>query len=187
MIYPQKINAHKSNIIIRSLLIASILLGIILVVINKLTTPNIHWAAMCNAGIIYTWVTVIYSINKNINIAGHVLLQTIAISILTTYIDYVTGFKAWSLNLAIPIMLTIANATMLILTIVSYKKYIRYAIYQLLIVILSMLPTFFIYENLTNNKVLCYVATGISVLNLLITLMLSAKDVKEAIIRKFHL
>lgn len=73
MIYPQKINAHKSNIIIRSLLIASILLGIILVVINKLTTPNIHWAAMCNAGIIYTWVTVIYSINKNINIAGHVL------------------------------------------------------------------------------------------------------------------
>lgn len=28
-----------------------------------------HWAALANAGIIYTWITVIYSINKNTNIA----------------------------------------------------------------------------------------------------------------------
>lgn len=40
-------------------------------------------------------VTVIYSINKNINIGGHVLIQTIAISLLTIYIDYKIGFKAW--------------------------------------------------------------------------------------------
>lgn len=187
MIYPQKINARKSSIIIKSLILVSILLGIILVVINKTITPKIHWAAMCNAGIIYIWVTVMYSINKNVNIAGHVMIQTIAISVLTTYIDYLLGFKGWSINLAIPILITIANVSMLVLTIISYKKYIRYAIYQLIIVIFSIIPIFLIYENIANYKELCYIATGISILNLLITLILSQKDVTEAVKRKFHL
>ncbi|MEG1142426.1 MAG: DUF6320 domain-containing protein, partial [Clostridia bacterium] len=73
MIYPKKISAKKTGIIIKGLLIISIIIGIILVIINKLTTPQIHWAAISNAGIIYVWVTVIYSINKNTNIAAHVM------------------------------------------------------------------------------------------------------------------
>ena len=102
--------------------------ALILLLINKLTTPKIPWAALANAGILYSWITVIYSIRKNVNIAGHVLMQTIAISLLTAYIDYELGFRGWSINVAIPIMIIIANVTMLILTIVSYKRYIKYGI-----------------------------------------------------------
>ena len=187
MIYPQKINAKKNNLIIKIAIIISVAIGITLVVINKLTTPKLHWAGLANAGIIYTWVTVIYSINKNVNIAGHVLIQTIAISILTIYIDYKTGFKSWSIDIAIPIIIMISNLTMLILTIVSHKKYIKYAIYQLIIVLFSMLPIFFIYEKIVQNKVLSIVASGISILNFALCLALCSKDIKEEIIRKFHL
>ena len=81
MLYPQKLSSKKSNLIIKSLLIVSIIIAILLVIINKLTTPEIHWAALANSGIIYTWLTVLYSINKNTNIAAHVMIQTIAISI----------------------------------------------------------------------------------------------------------
>lgn len=187
MIYPQKINAKKSELILKLLIIGSILLGIILICINKLTTPNIPWAGYCNAGIVYIWITVLYSINKNINIAGHVLLQTIAISILTLYIDYKVGFKGWAIEIAIPITIIVANVTMLILTIVSYKKYIRYAIYQLIIFLFSMLPVLFLTENLIQNKVLSIIASSISIFNFLFSLILCANDVKEEIIRKFHI
>jgi len=187
MIYPQKLNSKKGDKIIRIAIIISIISAIILLIINKLTTPQMPWAALCNAGIIYIWATVIYSINKNINIAGHVLIQTIAISILTLYIDYKLGFKGWALNIAIPIIIIIANITMLILTIVSYKKYIKYAIYQLLIVIFSMLPVLLITEHIVQNKTLGVIASSISILNLLISLILCFKDVREAVIRKFHM
>lgn len=187
MIYPQKINAKKSDRIIKILAVLSIVIALILILINKITTPNIPWAALANAGIIYAWITVVYSINKNINIAGHVLVQTIAISLLTVFVDYKLGFKGWSLDLAIPIMIIIANVTMLVLTIISYKKYIKYAIYQLIIVLFSMLPILFITEKWTHNSILGIIATGISVINLIITISLSAKDVKEVIIRKFHI
>lgn len=187
MIYPQKISAKKTDKLIKIFLLVSIAIGLILIIINKLVTPNLHWAAIANAGIIYGWVTVIYSIKKKANIAGHVLIQAIAISVLTWYIDYVLGFKGWSLDLAIPIIIIIANITMLILTIVSYKKYLRYAFYQLIIFFFSMLPLYFLYENMMQNKVMCFVATGISILNFVLSLILCKKDVKDVIIRKFHM
>ena len=187
MFYPQKINAKKTDLIIKIAIVISLFVGILLVVINKLTTPNIHWAGFCNAGIIYIWVTVLYAINKNVNIAKHVLIQTIAVSILCVYIDYKIGFKAWSINMAIPIILITANITMLILTIVSHKKFIRYAIYQLLIILISLIPLFLVYEKLVDDKTLRIIATSISGLNFLLSLILSAKDIKEEIIRKFHL
>lgn len=186
MIYPKKIKAKKSDKIIKILMMVSVAIAILLLVINKLTTPNITWAALANAGILYSWVVVIYSIKKNINIAGHLLLQLISLSILTIYIDYLLGEKGWSVNIAIPIMIMIANLTMLILTIVSYKKYMKYAFCQLMIVLFSMLPMILLTEHIVQDKTLSIIATGISVLNFVICLILSAKDIKETIVRKFH-
>ena len=126
MIYPQKINSKKSDKIMHSLILASIIIAIILVIINKLTTPNIHWAGLANCGIIYTWLTVMYSIKKGTNIAGHVLIQIILVSIVMLYIDNATGTYGWSVYIGIPIAVIVANITMVILTITSHKKYIKY-------------------------------------------------------------
>ena len=187
MLYPKKLSSKKSNLLIKILLGVSLIIAMILTIINKLTTPEVHWAALANSGIIYIWITLRYSINKRTNIAGHVMIQAIAISLLTTYIDYNLGFKGWSLEISIPIIIIIANVTMLVLTIVSRKKYVRYAIYQLVICIYSMLPIYFIQKELIDHYVLSYVAIGISIVNFILTILLSARDVKEAIIRKFHM
>lgn len=187
MIYPQKLSSKKGEAIFKILLFTSIALGIILVLINKLTTPEIHWAALANCGIIYAWITVIYSIRKGINIAGHVFLQTIAISAVTLYIDDRLGFRGWSINIAVPIILMIANATMLILTIITCKNYIKYAIYQLLIVLISLSSMWLIWDNIIKLRILCSIAICISIINLLISLILCFKDVKEALVRKLHM
>jgi len=187
MIYPEKIKAKKSDIIIKILILVSIIIVAVLILINKLTTPNIPWAALANAGIIYIWIIVVYSVKRNINIAGHILIQTITVSILTIYIDYKLGMMEWSIDIAIPIIIIISNITMLILTIVSYKKYIKYAIYQLIIVLFSMIPVILMTEHIIEIRVLSIVAGSISVLNFILTLILCTKDLKEAVIRKFHM
>ena len=158
MIYPKKINANKSEIITKIMLAISLAIAIILTIINKLTTPNVPWAALANCGIIYIWVIVVYSIHRNVNIAGHVLVQTIAVSLLTIFIDYRIGFRGW----------------------------LRYAIYQLFILIISILPAILIGERIVTQPVMSFIAIGISILNFIITIILSAKDLKEAIKRKFH-
>ncbi|MBQ2937862.1 MAG: hypothetical protein IJE05_03145 [Clostridia bacterium] len=187
MIYPQKLSSRKSEKILKLLLIVSIIIAIILITINKLTSPRIPWSALANCGIIYIWMTVMYSIKKGTNIAGHVLVQIILISSVILYIDEKTGFKGWSINIAIPIILIVANIIMLILTIVNHKEYIKYAIYQLIIVLISLMTIILIIKKLIEIELLSKIAIIISILNLLLSLILCYKDVKEAIIRKFHM
>ncbi len=187
MLYPQKLTSKKSDTLIRIFIGISVVIAIVLVIINKITTPDLHWAALVNAGMIYAWVTVIYAIHKHTNIAAHVMLQTIGVSCLTVYIDYKLGFQGWSFDISIPIMVIIANITMLVLTIISHKKFLRYAIYQLIICAFSLGTLFWVYEGIVHQKTLSYIASSISLINFIVTLCLCAKDVKEEIIRKFHL
>jgi len=187
MIYPKKLNSKKGEIILNIFIVVSIILAVTLVLINKITTPEIGWAGLANCGIIYIWITVIYCIRRNTNIGGHVLLQMIATSIAILYIDNRLGYRGWSINIAIPIIIMVANVTMLILTIISYKKYVEYAIYQLIIVVISLLP--FVLMTIRNIGLgtLGRISIEISILNLIITLVLCYKDVKEAILMKIHM
>ena len=110
MIYPQKLSSKNGEKILKILLIISIVIALLLVLINKLTTPQIHWAALANCGIIYIWITVIYSIKKGTNIAGHVLIQTVLVSIVMLYIDRTIGFKGWSIYIGIPIIIDVPKS-----------------------------------------------------------------------------
>ena len=187
MLYPKKIDAKKGKKIIKLMLIISAILALVLILINKLTRPDIHWAALSIAGIIYIWITVWYSLNKNTNIAGHILLQTIAVSILMIYIDYIFGFNKWSLSRGIPIVIITANIAMAILTIISHKKYIRYVIFQLLLSGISTTPLILISEHIVENKILSIVSIGVSIVNFILTILLCKNDIKEELKRKFHL
>ena len=184
MIYPKEINNKDGKVLLRIFLIISIIIAIMLIVINKITSPTVPWSTFACCGIIYIWITVIYAIKRNTNIAGHVLLQMIITSLIVLCIDNAVGFNGWSVSIAVPIISSTANATMLILTIISHKKYIRYAIYQLLIVLITLISIRFIFRI---TSILAIIAMCIAVLNLIISLILSFKDVKEAIIRKFHM
>lgn len=187
MLYPQKLSSKKSDFMIVIAILFSVAVGGILVLINHFTTPDVHWAGLANAGILYVWVNVFYAINHNTNIAGYVLLETFAISFLTSYIDYKTGNRGWAMSFAIPIVLIVANVTMFVLTVVSHKKFIRYAVFQLVVCGLSLLPLYFVLNGLVDFGVLCFVATGVSVVNFLVTICLCARDTKDVLVRKFHL
>lgn len=187
MIYPQKINSKNTDKIIKVLIIASVVLGLILFLINRIFTPNVPWSPITNAGIVYIWITVINAIKKNTNIAAHVLLQMTIISLLLVYIDNKLNFLGWSVYIGIPIINIIANITMLVLSIVCYKKYSRYAMYQLIIVLLSMIPIFLALNGLIEFKILHIVAIIISLFNLSISLILSHTEILKTLICKFHI
>ena len=91
MIYPQKLNSKKSNLILKLGVVLSVIVAILLVLINKLTTPQIPWAAITNGGIIYIWIVLFYSIRKNINIAIDIFNDYIYIfrNDSTTLSDYI--------------------------------------------------------------------------------------------------
>ena len=59
----------------------SVSLALMFIILNRIITPQVHWAAIVNGTIVYVWIILFYTIRERINIAGHVLLHAIAISI----------------------------------------------------------------------------------------------------------
>lgn len=187
MIYPKKLNSKKSNYLVNAFMVCSIIISIILIVINKITSPMVPWAHISIAGIVYIWITVLYSLKRNTNIASHVLVQIIAISGILLYIDNELNFYGWSMFIGIPIVVIVANITMLVLAIVCHKEYVKYAIYQLIIVLLSITHVTFALSNSFELRVLNYISLGISLTNLVISLILSYKEFYKTIVCKFHM
>ena len=187
MIYPKKIKSKKINAFLKIFTYSLILLSVILLVINKLTTPNVYWSALCIFGFIYIDLTVRYSITKTRNIAEHVMIQTILLAALLIFIDYRIGYSGWSLNIALPILIIISNIAMFVITIVSYKHYEKYAISQLIIVLLSLSMIYLVYKGYANANVLINISVIISIFNFQVSLILCHRDFKEEIIKKFNI
>lgn len=116
------------------------------------------------------------------------MIQMIIISLLTLAIDIVIGYSGWSVKIAIPIIIIVANFTMLVLTIVSRKKYLKYALYEIIIFIFSMLPLILtLIKIIPNNSILSIIAVSVSLIVSILILILCGNDINQEIQRRFHI
>ena len=187
-LYPKVRNVKKGNIAIKTMIIVSFVVALICVIVNICTTPNFLWCLIVILGIIYSWVTVMYSIKRNVNIASNVLIQTIAISLLTLLIDFIIGYSGWAINLSIPIIISCANITVFILTIVSVHRYYKYAIYQLIIFCLSIIPLFILlFSHLITMPIFTIISSSIAVFTFIFSLILCGNSIIDELDRRLHM
>lgn len=188
MLYPKVLNIKRSNFVIKLLSLISVVVIIASFIVNFLTTPHFKWSLIVLIGVIYGWITTMYAIKKNINIASNVLLHFICVSVITIILDYIIGYKGWAISLALPIVIVIANTTMLVLTIVSHKKYFKYAMYHLIIFLLSIITIVFVILKVDNRSIIfVIIAYVITIGSLITTIFLCGKALKEKIKRVFHI
>ena len=187
MLYPKLNNVKRNNIILIISIAISIILIDVLLLINVLVDKTNHWSLLCVAGILYVYGTIIYTKKRNINIASNVFVQCLLVSLLIIAIDYFIGFSGWSLNISIPIVVIVANSTLMILTIVSRKRYMRYALYHMLTFLFSMIQLILLFCGVLENKVLTIVASGIAGLSLLLTAILCGKAMWEETKKRLHM
>lgn len=188
-LYPQIRNTNKSNFTIKLLSVISIIVSIICVIVNICTSTKYLWCLLVIVGIIYSWITVLYSIHRNVNIGSNVTIQALAISGLTLCIDFILGYKGWSINIAIPIIIMVANVTILILTFVSVSRYYKYAVYQLIIFVLSIIPLiiYYIFDGVIVKPIFMIISSSIAVFTFISSLVLCGKNIMEELDRRLHM
>lgn len=187
MLYPNIMNIKKSHIAIKILTGISIAIILICVLINAIFTPWIKWSFLVAIGILYAWITTLYSIRRNVNIASHVLLQTSVLLILLYLIDTIIGYRGWSISIGMPIVIGIANITMLILTIVSRKRYFKYSFYQILLSVESIIVIVLLMIKAKYKIISVSITSGITIVTLVLSIALCGKDLKEKLYRIFHI
>lgn len=187
MLYPKIRDIEKSNKFLKILFILSIIVSVLCMAINYAITEKFGWSIVFIASIIYLWVNVKHFIISNVNIASHIMMQTISLSIFVIIIDFVFGKIGWSFMIAIPIILLLSNIIMLILTMLKSKKYSIYAIYQSIIFIFSVIMNFIIiimYKNV--NMILNWISLLFALYNLSIVLGTNGRIFINELKRRFH-
>ncbi len=187
MLYPKLNNVKRNNIILIISIAISIILIDVLLLINVLVDKTNHWSLLCVAGILYVYGTIIYTKKRNINIASNVFVQCLLVSLLIIAIDYFIGFSGWSLNVSIPIVVIVANSTLMILTIVSRKRYMKYAMYHVLTFLFSMIPLILMFMGIIQNKVLTIVSSSIAAFSLLLTIILCGRAMWIETKKRLHM
>ena len=187
-LYPKIRNVKSGNVAIKVMVIISFAIAAICAIIN-ICTSKFLWSVIVIIGIIYAWITVLYSVHRNINIASNVMIQSIAISLLTLGIDYTVGYRGWAINLAIPIIFSIANITIFVLTLVSLKRYYKYAIYQLIIFLLSIIPLIIaiVSDNIIKTPIFTIISSSIAVFVFIFSLILCGRSILEELNRRLHM
>lgn len=180
---------RSGHLVIKIMAIVSLIIAGTCMIINACTSTRFLWSLIVIAGIAYTWVTVTYSIRRNINIASNVMIQLIAISILNVCLDYILGYTGWSINYSIPIIICVANVTIFILTIVSVHRYFKYALYQLIIFILSMIPLFILlaFPDGIKLPIMTIISSSIALFTFVFSLILCGRSIIEELDRRLHM
>lgn len=187
MLYPKIVSVNKSRKITKIFIICSIVVSIMLLIINYFCNSKLNWSIVAIASIVYLWFSTIYALDKSVNLAGYTLYQMISDSILIFIIDYVFGFRKWSLSIGIPIVIMISNITMVIITIIKNKKYVKYAFYEILIILFSIIYDVIISMASIHSPILNIITLWICITNLSFVLIFNYDILKLELEKKFHI
>ena len=98
-------------------------------------------------------------------------------------------YTSWAINLAIPIIICVANVTIFILTLVSVHRYLKYAVYQLIIFVLSMIPLiiFFAFPGVITTPIFMIISSSIALFTFVCSLILCGRSIMEELDRRLHM
>lgn len=186
MLYPKIYNINKSKIIMNVFLVLSILSAIICKIVNLLATKDFNWSMIVIIGIVYTWIIVIFALRRHTNISAYVLLEMICSIIAVIWIDNIIGYKAWSVNLALPIIVAASNVAMFVLTIAERKQYTKSAFYHLMIFMISFIPAILYFCGMVAEPIYTIIASIIALATFITMVILCGKELIEATIKMMH-
>lgn len=164
-------------------LIAMVVLGIV----NYFTYNGIMWFIICDAAILYLLVTLRFALFNGRE--GHtmkILMQVIAVILLTVLIDYTLGYQGWSVIYAMPTIILVADVLILILMLVNLKTWYSYILLQIAMSLMSVGLGLYLLICNSEHALLAGVAIGVSLVMFLGTVCIGDARARNEIKRRFR-
>lgn len=185
--YPNAIEVTKKFRFWENLaLFLSILVECLLLFINLEVNPKVPWALIAGLILFYAntafRITVLGKSGYLFNVFSLVVLAIV----LLLGIDFLTGYRKWSLDYVLPAGILAMDLVLLVLTLANRKGWQSYLIPQLLMIILSLIPVVLIETGVIHFPYLVWMALAASVFLFLGTLILGDQRARTELKRRFH-
>lgn len=186
--YPDARVAMKKMIIIsRIYLFCGIIVSLVLVLINYLTSSSIWWSAVCALGILFGYLVLRYAIiGKSGYRTKTLVLATIAVLSIIA-IDFITGYRGWSVDIGLPAGILVVDILILGSMIFNHRNWQSYIMLQLVTILLSLIPVLLNIIQLERNRYMAFLPLAVSAAIFLGTMIIGGRKAKTELKRRFHI
>ena len=186
--YPDAIaTARKFRFVENLVLFISIVAECLLIAINFQVDREVAWSLVIGIILLYGNVVLRMAIlGKSGYLAKTVCLVLLAIVMLLG-IDYLTGYRRWSLDYVFPGGIIAIDLALFILILVNRRNWQSYIMWQIFMILCSFVPIILYLTGIIYVPYLALAALGTSVFLFLGTLIIGDRRARVELKRRFHI
>ncbi|SDB21692.1 DUF6320 domain-containing protein [Eubacterium oxidoreducens] len=186
-VYPNIKEKHKKmNFVIRLYVFLACVCDALFVLINLQANGTVRWSVITSAAFIYGFLTLALSTDSHFSLKAKMVYQTLWGVAFIIVIDYIFGFKGWSLAYILPSAIVVLDVIMLVLMLINRRYYQEYMVMEILLIALSVIPLLFYIVNLTHILPLALFALIASGILFIGTLIIGGPRSNAELSRRFH-
>ena len=185
--YPNvRIIMKKLLLFSRIYLFCAIVMEAVLLGINILTDSQIWWSAITGLGLLYSYVVLRYAILGKAGYRAKVILLSLIAILSAIAIDFVTGYRGWSVDYVMPAGILLVDAIIIGCMIWNHRNWQSYIMWQLLMIFFSLFPALLYILKLEKNAIMAFMPAAVSAAIFLGTMIIGDRRASLELKRRFH-
>jgi len=170
----------------RIYLFVAILVEALLIYLNVLSDSEMFWSAIPGLAMLYGYLVLRYAILGKSGYKGKIIVLTLIAILMVEAIDFVVGYRGWSVNYALPSAILLVDAGILILMCINRRNWQSYMMWQIFMILCSVVPLVLYAVGIVTAPILALLAFAFSAALFLGTLIIGDRRARTELRRRFH-
>ena len=170
----------------RIYLFVAILVEALLIYLNVLSDSEMFWSAIPGLAMLYGYLVLRYAILGKSGYKGKIIVLTLIAILMVVAIDFVVGYRGWSVNYALPSAILLVDAGILILMCINRRNWQSYMMWQIFMILCSVVPLVLYVVGIVTAPLLAVLAFAFSAALFLGTLIIGDRRARTELRRRFH-
>ena len=170
----------------RIYLFVAILVEALLIYLNVLSDSEMFWSAIPGLAMLYGYLVLRYAILGKSGYKGKIIVLTLIAILMVVAIDFVVGYRGWSVNYALPSAILLVDAGILILMCINRRNWQSYMMWQIFMILCSVVPLVLCAVGIVTAPLLALLAFAVSAALFLGTLIIGDRRARTELRRRFH-
>lgn len=170
----------------RIYLFVAILVEALLIYLNVLSDSEMFWSAIPGLAMLYGYLVLRYAILGKSGYKGKIIVLTLTAILMVVAIDFVVGYRGWSVNYALPSAILLVDAGILILMCINRRNWQSYMMWQIFMILCSVVPLVLYAVGIVTAPLLALLAFAFSTALFLGTLIIGDRRARTELRRRFH-
>lgn len=185
--YPNvRMFTRRLALLSRIYLFVVILVEALLIYLNVLSDSEMFWSAIPGLAMLYGYLVLRYAILGKSGYKGKTIVLTLIAILMVVAIDFVVGYRGWSVNYALPSAILLVDVGILILMCINRRNWQSYMMWQIFMILCSVVPLVLYAVGIVTAPILAVLAFAFSAALFLGTLIIGDRRARTELRRRFH-